>query len=96
VVVRSVRGMLIVASSPRLASKVSSHLAKNGLRAERLGKPNKQLAPLTEIHYRVGHEADVAAVTKALPIRAYPIELSGLPAGVNIKVVVGNDMKRKM
>ena len=96
VVVRSVRGMVIVASTPRLASKVSNHLAGKGLRASRLGKPNKQLTPLTEIHYRSGYEADVAAVSKALPVRAYPIELTGLPAGVNIKVVVGNDIKRKL
>ena len=94
VVIRTVRGMVIVANNWNLTKKVSSHLATKGLRATKLAKPTKQLAPLTEIHYRVGYEADVAAVTKALPVRAYPVELGGLPAGVNIKVVVGNDMKR--
>ncbi len=94
VMVRSVRGMVIVAANSTMASKVSTHLALNGLRAEKVAKPNAGLVPLTEIHYRTGHEADVAAVTKALPVRAYPIELGGLPAGVNIKVVVGSDMKR--
>ncbi|MGB7301504.1 MAG: tetratricopeptide repeat protein [Burkholderiaceae bacterium] len=89
---RAIPGMFVVAPSKEAGTRVARFLAKNGFRAAQVGNATDS-QPLTEIHYRPGFEGDVHDIRQALPVRAYSVAQTELPAGVNVRLIVGRDMR---
>ncbi len=75
------------------ANAVVQLLARGGFSGQRVGAaPMEGPQITTEIHYRKGFDAQVRALQAALPVKTYAAELDALPAGVNVRLLVGRQL----
>lgn len=75
----------------RLATRTASQLSKNGVRVARLTneKPYRQVR--TQIRYVLGQESALQALTQHLPVSVERVAVPSLPAGMQLKLVLGQD-----
>jgi tetratricopeptide (TPR) repeat protein len=77
----------------RLARRTANQLARSGVRVARLTNQVPYRQVRTQIHYVAGQEAEAAlqALVHHLPVAVERVSVSSLPAGMQLKLVLGRD-----
>jgi tetratricopeptide (TPR) repeat protein len=73
------------------ARQLATWLAAEGLRGARVTNDRPFDKPATEVHYRAGYEAEGARVAALLPQAPSALPGKTLPAGIDVRVVLGGD-----
>lgn len=75
----------------RLARRTASLLARSGVRVARLSNQMPYRQVRTQIRYVAGQEAALEALVQRLPVAVERMSVPSLPAGMQLKLVLGRD-----
>ena len=75
----------------RLARRTATQLARSGVRVSRLTNQMPYRQVRTQIRYVAGQEAALQALVQHLPVAVERVAVSSLPAGMQLKLVLGRD-----
>ena len=75
----------------RLARRTANQLAKSGVRVSRLTNQMPYRQVRTQIRYVAGQEAALQALVQHLPVAVERVAVPSLPAGMQLKLVLGRD-----
>lgn len=75
----------------RLARRTATQLARSGVRVARLTNQMPYRQVRTQIRYVAGQEAALQALVQHLPVAVERVAVSSLPAGMQLKLVLGRD-----
>lgn len=75
----------------RLARRTATELARSGVRVSRLTNQMPYRQVRTQIRYVAGQEAALQALVQHLPVAVERVAVSSLPAGMQLKLVLGRD-----
>lgn len=76
-----------------MAARTAGLLKAFGLPAVRLTNARPYRQSQTEIQYLAGHEHEAALVQTALPVAARLVEIATMQRGIELRVVVGHDLR---
>ena len=76
-----------------MAARTAGLLREFGLPATRLTNARPYRQWQTEIQYLAGHEQEAILVQAALPVAARLVEIEAMQRGIELRVVVGHDLR---
>ena len=79
----------------RLASRTAKRLSRLGVEVSRVSDYLYFGIRRTEIQYRGGHQASADALRRTLPVNARLTPSTKLPDGINVRLVIGQDLPLK-